>query len=49
MSMSQRISARSAATSVAVDVRALNLVVVGLLLSGLVLILSTGAAWLHVT
>lgn len=47
--MSLRISARSAATAVAVDARALNIVVVGLLLSGLVLILSTGAAWQHVT
>lgn len=47
--MSLRISARSAATVVAVDARALNVVLVSLLLSGLVLILSTGAAWLHVT
>lgn len=46
MNSSMRIPARSVATSVAVDVRAFDpLVLVGLLLSVLVLI-STGAAWL---
>jgi hypothetical protein len=48
MAKSMHIAARSAALAVEADVRAL-VVVVGLLISGLVLILSTGAAWLHVT
>jgi len=48
MSTRSHIAARSAALAVEVDVRAL-LLVVGLLSSGLVLILSAGADWLHVT
>lgn len=49
MTTNLRIAARPQATIVAADVRVLNaFVVVGLLLSSLVLILSTGAAWLNV-
>lgn len=48
MTKNLRIAARPQATVVAADVRVLNVFVVGLLLSGLVLILSTGAAWLNV-
>lgn len=44
----QRLAARSIATAVAADSRALVLVV-GLLLSLTVLILEPGAAWLRVT
>jgi hypothetical protein len=46
--MNARITAVSTATVVAADVRAL-VAVVGLLISGLVLILSTGAEWLNAT
>lgn len=48
MSKSSHIAARSAAIAVEADVRPL-VVVVSILLSGLVLILSPGAAWLHAT
>lgn len=48
VTVDQRLAAPSIATAVAVDARAL-VSVVGLLLSLTVLILSTGAAWLHVT
>lgn len=44
--MNARTAAVSTATAVAADPRAL-LPVVGLLISGLVLLLSTGAAWLN--
>ena len=41
---------RSTATTVAVDSRAfVSVVVISVLLLGLVLILSPGAAWMHVT
>ena len=45
--MNVRPAARATAISVAADVRVVG-VVVGLLLSSLVLILSTGAAWLRI-
>ena len=46
--MNKRIAAVSTATVVAADVSAL-VSVVGLLISGLLLILSTGAEWLNAT
>lgn len=48
VSTNMRIAAVSTATVVAADVRAHLVLVVGLLISGLVLILSTGAEWLNV-
>jgi hypothetical protein len=48
VSINARAIAVSSATVVAADVRAL-IAVVGLLISGLVLILSTGAEWLNAT
>ncbi len=48
--MNKRSAARTVATSVAVDARALNVVLVSvLLISGLVLILSSRAEWLYAT
>jgi hypothetical protein len=44
--MNRRTAVRPSATVVAVDVRALGVVVVNVVLLGLALILSTGAAWL---
>jgi hypothetical protein len=49
VSTNKRIAAVSTATVVAADVRAQLVLVVGLLISGLVLILSTGAEWLNAT
>ena len=46
--MNKRIAAVSTATVVVADTRVL-VAVVGLLISGLVLIVSTGAAWLNAT
>ncbi|WP_228445803.1 hypothetical protein [Terricaulis silvestris] len=46
MSMNRPTAARPTATVVAVDARALGVVVVNVVLLGLALILSTGAAWL---
>jgi hypothetical protein len=44
--MNRRTAARSSATVVAVDARALGVVLVNVVVLGLALILSTGAAWL---
>jgi hypothetical protein len=44
--MNRRTAAHTTATVVAVDARALGVVVVNVVLLGLALILSTGAAWL---
>jgi hypothetical protein len=46
VSMNRPTAARPSATVVAVDARALGAVLVNLVLLGLALILSTGAAWL---
>ena len=44
--MNRQTAARSSATVVAVDARAIVVVLVNVLVLGLALILSTGAAWL---
>jgi len=49
MSKSALIAARPVAKAIAADPHAPFVVVVSLLISGLVLILSSGADWLHTT
>jgi hypothetical protein len=46
VSMNRHTAVRTTATVVAVDARALGVVVVNVVVLGLALILSTGAAWL---